>query len=298
MTQAIVRTAAGLFTLADTPAASHFAPHLALERPLVLATDLDGTFLGGSEAERAALYRWLHTVREQQPTCLTLIFVTGRDLPFVRELITQQVAGVPLPRPDYVIGDVGTTIAGGPGIEPLPELERDIAARWRRGAPSDEHARAALRALLANEPGLREQDTPFRHRLSYWYEPARLSPGTLGKIRAAGYDGLLSADTFLDVLPRGVSKGPTLRQLIAHLRLAPDQVLVAGDTLNDLSLFETGLRGVAVGNAEPALLSRLRARPLPRTYRSPHPGAAGILDAVCHHGFAPRPTRAATEAKD
>jgi hydroxymethylpyrimidine pyrophosphatase-like HAD family hydrolase len=272
-------------------------PLFPLARPLVLATDLDGTFLGGSEADRRALYRWLHHVRTQQTGLLTLIFVTGRDLPFVRELVTQAVAGVPVPRPDYVIGDVGTTIAGGPGIEPLPELEHDIATRWRRGAPSNEHAREALRALLAQEPGLREQDTPFRHRLSYWYEPATLSSGTLRKIRTAGYDGLLSANTFLDVLPRGVSKGPTLRHLIEHLRLAPDQVLVAGDTLNDLSLFETGLRGVAVGNAEPALLSRLRARPLPRTYRSPHPGAAGILDAVCHHGFAPRHDRAATEAR-
>lgn len=273
-------------------------PSRFLARPLVLATDLDGTFLGGDEAERAALYQWLHAVRARQSGCLTLIFVTGRDLPFVRELVGQTVAGVPVPRPDYVIGDVGTTIAGGAGIEPLPELEQDIAARWRQGAPSNEHARAAMRALLAQEPGLREQDTPFRHRLSYWYEPAKLSSTTLSKIEAAGYDGLLSADTFLDVLPRGVSKGPSLRQLIAHLLVPPDDVLVAGDTLNDLSLFETGLHGVAVGNAEPALLRHLdaRASALPRVYRSPLPGAAGILDAVRHHGFATQPTGHAIEA--
>lgn len=271
----------------------------ALDRPLVLATDLDGTFLGGSDAERAALYQWLQAVRARQPQDLTLIFVTGRDLPFIRSLVT---AGA-VPWPDYVIGDVGTTVAGGPGIEPLPALEADIAARWKRGAASADQARHTLRALLAEEPGLREQDTPFRYRLSYWYEPAALSPDTLPKIEAAGYDGLLSADTFLDVLPRGVSKGPTLRQLIAHLSLPPQDVLVAGDTLNDLSLFATGLSGVAVGNAEPALLEALQAlerdqaldepaqaheiQPR-RIYRSPRPGAAGILDAVHHHGFVAR----------
>lgn len=271
----------------------------ALERPLVLATDLDGTFLGGSDAERAALYQWLQTLRTRQPQDLTLIFVTGRDLPFIRSLVT---AGV-VPRPDYVIGDVGTTVAGGPGIDPLPALEADIAARWKQGAASAEQARERLRALLADEPGLREQDTPFRYRLSYWYEPATLSPDTLSKIEAAGYDGLLSADTFLDVLPRGVSKGPTLRHLIAHLNLPPQDVLVAGDTLNDLSLFATRLRGVAVGNSEPALLERLRAlereqapdepawavpRSSQRIHRSPRAGAAGILDAVHHHGFVGR----------
>jgi len=260
---------------------------LPLSRPLVLATDLDGTFLGGGLAGRQALYQWLRAQRERE--LLTLIFVTGRDLPFIRGLVADGF----VPRPDYVIGDVGTTIAGGLGIEPLPELETDIAARWN-------DAGACLRALLADEPGLREQDTPFRYRLSYWYEPTILSPGTLRKIEAAGYDGLLSAGMFLDVLPRGISKGPTLRHLIAHLGIASDEVLVAGDTLNDLSLFETDLRGVAVGNSEPALLECLQAlereqaqdepsrahdiRPR-RIYRSPLPGAAGILDAMQHHGF-------------
>jgi hydroxymethylpyrimidine pyrophosphatase-like HAD family hydrolase len=271
----------------------------ALERPLVLATDLDGTFLGGADAERAALYQWLQALRTRQPEDLTLIFVTGRDLPFIRSL----VAAGAVPRPDYVIGDVGTTIAGGPDIAPLSALEADIVARWTGGAASAEQARDRLRALLAEEPGLREQNTPFRYRLSYWYEPERLSPATLPKIQEVGYDGLLSADTFLDVLPRGVSKGPTLRHLIAHLRLPPQDVLVAGDTLNDLSLFETGLRGVAVSNSEPALLDALqtleREQALDepaqahqvqprRIYRSPRSGAAGILDAVHHHGFVAR----------
>ncbi len=239
-------------------------------RPLALATDLDGTFLGGSDEERDALYRWLEQHRAQ----VTLIFVTGRDLPFIRQL----VADTPVPAPDYVIGDVGTTVAGGPGIEPIAELEHDIARRWG-------NAGGRLRTLLASEPGLRLQDTPFRHRLSYWYDPAQLSPHTVHKITAAGFDCLLSADTYLDVLPRGVSKGPTLLRLIDHLRLPYRDVLVAGDTLNDLSLFETGLTGVAVGNSETALREQLAGRDLPHTYLSPRPGAAGILDAVRHHGF-------------
>src|SRR5690606_21300920 len=48
-----------------------------LARPLVLATDLDGTFLGGDAAHCQALYQWLHDLRTRQPQWLTLIFVTG-----------------------------------------------------------------------------------------------------------------------------------------------------------------------------------------------------------------------------
>jgi hydroxymethylpyrimidine pyrophosphatase-like HAD family hydrolase len=224
---------------------------------LVLATDLDGTFLGGTAEQRHGLYTWIEDRRD----LVTLIFVTGRDLPFIRELI----ADGSVPRPDYVIGDVGTTIAGGHGIEPLAALESPIAQLWG-------DAGARVRALLEGEPGLRLQDTPFRYRQSYHYEPERLARSTLEKIEAAGFDWLLSADTYLDVLPRGVSKGPTLLKLAAHLELPHSHLLTAGDTLNDLSLFETGLTGVAVGNSEASLKARVAG--MPNVYLSALPGAA------------------------
>lgn len=244
-----------------------FSPQRSSTR-LVLATDLDGTFLGGSSAQRLGLYRWIEANRDR----VTLIFVTGRDLPFIREL----VADGPVPRPDYVIGDVGTTIAGGGRIEPMPALETHIAQAWN-------DAGERVRAMLADEPGLRLQETPFRYRLSYYYDPAVLAADAMARVRAAGFDCIVSADTYFDVLPRGVSKGPTLLRLIEHLQLPAADVLVAGDTLNDLSLFETGLDGVAVGNLEPALRERVEA--LANVYISPQPGAAGIFDAIAQRGL-------------
>ena len=94
---------------------------------------------------------------------------------------------------------------------------------------------------------------------------------------------LLKADRFFDVLPRGVSKGPSLRRLIAHLGTPDDRVLVAGDTLNDLSMLECGLNAVAVGGSEPALVERLRDRPA--VHLADGVGAAGILVAAEHFGF-------------
>jgi trehalose-6-phosphate synthase len=49
---------------------------------LVLATDLDGTFLGGDQAQRTELYTELHRRREE----LMLIYATGRDLEFIAGL--------------------------------------------------------------------------------------------------------------------------------------------------------------------------------------------------------------------
>jgi glucosylglycerol-phosphate synthase len=238
----------------------------------ILATDLDGTFLGGSDEERRALYRMLEERRDR-----VLIFVTGRDLGFIRGLVEEGS----VPRPDYIVGDVGTTIADGVRFLPVEALETDIREAWGDAGPRMEE-------LLANEPGLRRQPTEFRYRLSYFYEPSLLSPETRHKIEDAGFDCLLSAETYLDVLPRGVSKGPTLLKLLRALGLPQDRVLVAGDTLNDLSLFQTGLKGVAVGNSEPKLMEVIAG--LDRVYRARRHGAGGIFDALEHFELLAQPT--------
>ena len=234
---------------------------------LVLATDLDGTFLGGSEHERRALYDHL-AARDD----VMLVFVTGRDVDFIAKLI--ETPG--MPRPRYIVGDIGTSVFDGQTLEPVAELEAPIASRWA-------NANARVMALLDGEPGLRLQSTPFRHRVSYDYDPATLSPRTVAKVEVCGFDCLLSADRFFDVLPRGVSKGPTLIQLVEALGLDRESVLVAGDTMNDLSLFQTGFKGVAVGNSEPRLKAAVSR--LPNVYCSPSPGAAGIADAIRHFNF-------------
>jgi HAD superfamily hydrolase (TIGR01484 family) len=233
----------------------------------LLATDLDGTFLGGTDAQRRALYTRL----AQRPDLL-LVYVTGRDIDFVAAL--NEAPG--MPRPRYVIGDVGTSVYDGETLEPVAELEAEIAERWRS-------ANARVMSLLEGEPGLTLQPTCFRHRVSYDCDPTRLSPLAIAKVEEAGFDCLLSADRFLDVLPAGVAKGPTLERLVEMLRFDRDRVLVAGDTLNDLSLFQTGFKGVAVGNSEARLLEALAG--YESVYRSPLPGAAGISDALHHYGF-------------
>lgn len=79
-------------------------------------------------------------------------------------------------------------------------------------------------------------------------EPEAVTDHVVAAVDALACDLLYSAGQYLDVLPPGVNKGRTLRRLVEHLDADPENVLVAGDTLNDLSMFEQGFIGVCVGS--------------------------------------------------
>ena len=230
----------------------------------VLATDLDGTFLGGSEEDRRKLYDWI----EENRTTIGLIFVTGRDPRFIVDLCDDGV-----PWPEYVVGDVGTTIASVEDreIQPISTLEEEIAEAW--GDSGDR-----VREALADAPGLTLQPTEFRYRVSFDLDPAAADRATADKVEEMGLDWLVSDNKYFDVLPKGVSKGPSIKRLVNYLGIPPDAVLCAGDTLNDLSMLECGLPAVAVGGAEDALLDRVS--PLGHVYVAKAHGAGGILEAV------------------
>lgn len=232
-------------------------------RHTILATDLDGTFLGGSDTQRATLYDWIAAHRD----ALTLIFVSGRGLDFMQSLIKT----LPV-RPDHLIGNVGTSVAAGPHYGPLAELESWLDASW----PYDAETR--IDAVMRRHPGLREQMGVGGRRRSYYFDDACAAEAARVEVEALGFDVLISDNLYFDVLPRGVQKGPTLLRTLDLLNLPRARTLVAGDTLNDLSMFDTRLAGVAVANREPALDAAIRDHA--NVYRSPHPGAAGVLDAL------------------
>jgi hydroxymethylpyrimidine pyrophosphatase-like HAD family hydrolase len=112
-------------------------------------------------------------------------------------------------------------------------------------------------------------------------DPAQFEARALDIVAELGLDALMSADRYFDVLPKDVSKGPSLLRLLAHLDIDNRKVLVAGDTMNDLSMLAMGLPAVAVGNSEPALLSEVAA--LEHVHSARQHGVAGIAEAILHH---------------
>ena len=231
----------------------------------VLATDLDGTLLAGSVAAR----RRVRELFSNAPVGATLVFVTGRGLESILPLLSDPT----IPAPDYIIADVGATIVDR-DLRPVDEVQGEIAARW----PGSQ---AVLKAL-AGFPGLVRQSVPQERRCSFLVGEHDVTPALRAAVDALGCDLLLSAGCYLDVLPRGTGKGPALLRLAEVAGFDPATVVVAGDTLNDLSMFETGLRGVVVGGAEPALVEQVRK--WPAVHVAAGEGCDGILEGLAHHG--------------
>lgn len=231
--------------------------------PTILATDLDGTFLGGTPAQRDDLYRWINVRRSQ----IILIYVTGRSLTAMQDVLHD----LPV-RPDHIIADVGTNVYAGQTRTRLMPVEDWLNEAW----PDDANQR--IERILRKHPHLQPQPVVEGRRVSCFYTDADLARVAAKEVQTEGFDVLMSAGEYFDVLPRGVQKGPTLIKTLQALGLPKHRTLVAGDTLNDLSLYQTGLRGVVVANREPLLAHAVQS--LDNVYQSNWEGAAGVLDAL------------------
>ena len=233
---------------------------------MLLATDLDGTFLAGDPEDRLSLYQTIAAHPE-----IKLAYVTGRSL----EAVLPLLADPTLPQPDYIIADVGATLVHGDSLQPIQQLQGVVDARW----PGETQVASAIEPL-----GLERQDVPQARRCSYFCTPEQAANPALREIAdELGCDLLYSAELYLDFLPRGVNKGSSLQALADWLELSHDQVLAAGDTLNDLSMLSASFHGVCVGQSETALLEATAHHS--RTLHATRPGCGGILEAFAHFGF-------------
>jgi HAD superfamily hydrolase (TIGR01484 family) len=230
---------------------------------LAIATDLDGTFLEGDLRAKNFLYNELLRLRDQ----VILIYTTGRPIETVKQFCTNGY----LPNPHFVLGDHGTHIVDGVNFHLVHDLQNPIAQKWN-------HSNRQIKELLRDEVGLKLQPLDPPYRVAYYYNPQRLRDQTLEKITNAGFDLIQSCDMYLDILPRGVNKGSSLLKLIRYLSISPEIVITFGDSLNDLSLFQTGLKSVVVSNCEPKLLEEVKE--LNNVYVSNFPGILGIIDGL------------------
>jgi len=233
---------------------------------MLLATDLDGTFLAGSAEDRHRLYYLI----DRHPH-IQLCYVTGRGLEAVMPLLDDPA----LPTPDYVVCDVGATIVDGHTRQPIQPLQSQIEERW----PGEQ----SIIETISRFDGLERQALPQERRCSYFCDFDAVTEEVREAVDALDCDLLYSADLYLDVLPRGVNKGSSLRALVRHLELDPQEVLAAGDTLNDLSMLQEGFKSVAVGQSEPALTEATLNNA--HVLHAKRPGCGGILEAIAHFGF-------------
>lgn len=227
---------------------------------LLLATDLDGTFLEGRDEHKKEIYDILSVNND-----ICLVYVTGRGLKTVIPLFDDML----FPVPDYIICDVGATIVHGRTYHSIEPIQEGIEIKW----PGTEF----IREKLSGVKGLKYQEVPMERRCSFFYNSTTDFESLYAIINTMEVGIIRSAGKYVDILPKGVNKGNTLKELVRLLKFPIENIMVAGDTLNDLSLFETGFKGVVVGGAEEELLKLIRGRQ--NIYTANQKGIGGILEA-------------------
>jgi len=143
---------------------------------------------------------------------------------------------------------------------------------------------AAIRAILTAHRELELQPEEFQsdHKIScYGYDLNRPFLALLRQqFTDLGRDVeiVYSSDRDLDVLPATANKGSAVAHLAEHWQIEPANVIVAGDSGNDATMFHHNFRGIIVANAKPELL----AIDDPNAYRASGQFAAGVLEGLNH----------------
>lgn len=228
----------------------------------VLVTDIDGTLLGDVAAlERFAAWHAANRASYR------LVYATGRH----RESLQRIIAATALPVPDAAITAVGT------------EIHDQSGRRWPGWSERFDGFEAdVVRLALRPFAWLALQPDDAQTWLKASYNARDLIDAQFAEIRAALVDAgqdariVYSANLHLDVLPAAAGKGNAAGFLANAWGTSPDEVMVFGDTGNDLDLFRNGFRGTVVRNALPELIDAIDDD----VYRSPLSFAAGVLDGI------------------
>jgi sucrose-6-phosphatase len=271
-----------------------------MSEKLLLCTDLDRTLIpNGPEPESAGARPCFRLFCGFEN--VTLAYVSGRH----RSLVQQAIADYTLPRPDYVVGDVGTTIyrvIDDDHWHPVTEWEEQISADWAGNSHSEIHT------LFSDLNDLRRQELhkQNRYKLSYYVplhsDREKLALTLRSRLDAADIRASLvwSVDEparvgLLDVLPARATKFHAIRFLMKILGFTFADTLFSGDSGNDLEVLVSAVPAVLVANARPEIRDEaLRIAAAGGTRESLYLAAggllgmngnysAGILEGVAHY---------------
>lgn len=238
----------------------------------LIITDIDDTLVGDDES----MEEFFKKLSDENNN-ITFGVATGRSLELVKEVLSEKK----LPVPHIIISSVGTEIYYGSSYDNLHQDDgwsAHISYQWK-----PERIKKALAELDFLKQ--QEEDGERRFKLSYVMDPdedlvaAVHQKLTEHKLR---YNLIYSHDAYLDILPQRASKGKAIDYLSRKWHISPKDILVAGDSGNDLEMLSGKRLSIVVGNHSHELKDLEGNQ---RVYFANAEYAAGILEGMQHYNF-------------
>ena len=235
----------------------------------MLCTDLDGTFIGDDDS----MYELLKVIEDKD---ILLVFSTGRHLQSVMQFVHDK---------EIQIADACTCMVG-TEVYFARKVELILDNNWSR-IISHGWEREKIARLLADIKELVWQDEEWQTEFKASYFLRENQPEVLQEINWRMQEAELkahiiySSDQFLDFLPPLSGKSEAVRYVADNLRVRKRNVIVCGDTGNDLDMFKAGFKGIIVGNAH----AELKSFEGDNAYHAVAPYAAGIIEGLRHFNF-------------
>lgn len=228
----------------------------------LFVSDVDDTLLG----DHAALARLSEALQAASANLIT-VYNSSRPCASLRQTLATVLV---LPSPNYLVGAMGTEIQDGVSGQNLPDYSEYLSQGWNRDRI------AAIMNDMGFTAHIPEYQTPFK--ASYDVSGAASYDLVVDRLQAETLEAkvIYSGGKNLDIIPQTAGKGSVIEYLRRQLQIDPEQVVVAGDSGNDLEMFVAPYRGIVVANAAPEL-KQLQGDHI---YHARLAYAAGILEGL------------------
>lgn len=236
--------------------------------PWLLVSDIDDTLTGNRE-DLDKLWRQL----QRQKGTLFVALNSSRPAASVDKTLAEYFPADF--EADAVITGLGTEI----------RLGRSFLGSWQRQFVDwpDRHVRK-----LVTDMGYTAHDAIFQTegKASFAVPGREDAERVFERLRLEGIDfrSIYSGASDLDILAPEAGKDAAMRHLAAHLGCPLERTVAAGDSGNDLALFEAAGKAIAVGNAREELLAVM---PRHKTYLAKAHHAAGVEEGLVALGLLP-----------
>lgn len=237
----------------------------------ILSFDIDNTLIDLETLQTGFSAIW----QEFPPRSdVVLTYNTGRLYDDVIGLIQRHI----IPAPDFIVGGVGTHIYDYRNETVLNEFEKVLEEGWNL---------ELVEKIVSDLPYKIEcQPDEYQHifKRSFFLKNAQpVEIRNIEDIFSASeleVNIVYSGNKYLDILPKWANKGNALSWLLDFLKTDTEKALVAGDSGNDLAMFNLeGINGIVVGNAEQNLVQRINS---PNLYQARRQKYAGVVEGLVH----------------